>query len=234
LSEQGERLPRAWARPHVEEAIEIAGRLLDRESEIEAQRFVDQKSKELLSEARTVAGDAFRELFAAADLAGDEELARATEAAETEAAAASREGRGLRDVVDVDVLKTGDVDEIAAALREAERAGPNIAAEAWTRATPQLKRLAAAERRSLRLNGQAFALYSKATLRRRPGLLDGVAAEHEAAARQLRTLIMKIADVVGVDAGRRPMTIPLTATTPAKPTMTSGSFFDRFPMRRTR
>jgi hypothetical protein len=207
-------------------AVAAAQRYLDERERIEAERLREDRENEELIAAAATAKDALREVMAAEDRRIDAETAAALSAEEVDRAARRSERRTLADVISLDRLRTTDNPaELLRLVNDAAAHGATLGDEARAVALQRARTEAAREQRTHRLNGLWFRALCALSTGTEAGPAQDLAARGESRKRHQRQLVAKVGEAVGLSG----LLAPKVEAMAARPTLSAGSFFDRFP-----
>jgi len=240
IADQGDRLAERWMRPFVPMAVNIAETFVGEQARVRDERYDVAKTREQLLTARATAIDAFAALLVDVDAAATGARER-QDADDGERATCAREGRRLRDVIDLDRLRDSeDAREIGDLVDAADRAG--CGDEARAEAVRVLRPLAAREQTTNKLNGPAFLALCRMTSNQTPIARTTVAERVNQQRNEVRRLVLEAARLVGLDGdvtrvgAKRALTndagLPgqlAAAAVRADPKLVIGGFFDLNP-----
>jgi hypothetical protein len=220
--------------PPVTPASDAVRALADERRRIAAERYDAARTKDEIAKARVVAGAKVRDTEAAGELVLDRDCAQEVAQDETAHRARASERRELRDVIDLEQLRTTtDPNEILTLVSDAARAGVEEAAGKIAR--PRLQALALAEARANILNGPCFRALCRLGKQSAPTDRAAIIEKYENKKKRLRQLIAQIANVGGLDDQMKAAAIRAVAPEPeTKSTMTVGKWWDDHPQQQGR
>jgi hypothetical protein len=179
-------------------ALGIAEAVRAKREAIANERYNGQREREELDRVNAEAVDELRATIAEAELLIDQQRDRELANFETDQRKRAEQHLQLGDVVDVTELRTTeDPDLMARLVAEAERHGDSVGEGAKAIAIPRLKKLAIAESRAGRLNGRAFQVLNRLTVKGTSGRGSHADIVERFAGRK-RTAVAMIGDVAAV------------------------------------